>query len=258
MKYKLLDLFCGGGGCSKGYVDAGLEVVGVDIEEKNYPYEFIRADVMEILEDENFIKNFDAIHASPPCQCYSRLKYLSGDVERWESTHVDLVEPVRNKLIYYKEKYKIPYVIENVVGAPLINPIKLCGTQFNNMLTQRPRLFESSISLREPNVKPSNIGTSKLGTISETGAVSICGNRKLQGLNEEQTRLYYCIALGGDCSWMTLKELTQCIPPQYTEFIGKQIIEYIDSQHNNKANETVLNIEGFDMDAFIKLVIQHI
>ena len=252
-KYQLLDLFCGGGGAGKGYVDAGFEVVGVDIKQRNYPYDFIQGDVMEILEDEDFIKSFDFLHSSPPCQYYSRLKYLSGNVEEWESNHVDLIAPVREKLKYYKEKYGIEYIIENVEGAPLINPIKLCGSQFDNMFTQRPRLFESSIELRELDIKVSSMGTSKLGTISENGTVSICGKRNLQGLNAEQTRLYYCIALGGDCQWMTLEELTQCIPPQYTKYLGNQIIEYLDNK-SCKANKNILNVEWFDIDAFMDLV----
>lgn len=237
-KYKLLDLFCGGGGCAKGYHDVGFEVVGVDIQKRNYPYEFIQADVMEILEDEDFVKQFDVVHASCPCQAYSKLKNLSNDKEAWEERHPQLIEPVREKLKYYNEKYGICYVMENVVGAPLINPIKLCGSQFPNMFTQRPRLFESNIKLNEPNIPVTNMGTGKLNTISPTGAVSICGNQPLKGLTEEQTRLYYAIAIGGECSWMTLEELTQCVPPCYTKYIGQQVIDYLNGKHFN-INELV-------------------
>lgn len=253
-KPKLLDCFCGGGGASKGYVDAGFEVVGIDINDKNYPWTFIKGDVLELLKDKEFVEQFDAIHASPPCQAYSRLKHLSNDLIAWEENHVDLVDPVR-KLLKATGK---PYVIENVVNAPLINPITLNGSQFKNMYTQRPRLFESNIYLYEPEDKPHSIGTSKLGTISETGAVSICGQKPLQGLTEEQTRLYYCIALGGDCQWMNLYELTQCIPPQYTKFVGKQILDYLS---NNKASErkeqkSMEDIvrELLNSDEFVKLI----
>lgn len=232
-KYKCLDLFCGGGGCAKGYHDAGFEVVGIDIQKRNYPYEFIQADVMEVLEDEEFVREFDFIHASPPCQHYSKLKNLSNNIEAWEERHPNLIGPVREKLKYYNEKYGIHYVMENVVGSPLINPIKLCGSQFPNMFTQRPRLFESNIKLNEPNIPVTSMGTGKLNTISPTGAVSICGNQPLKGLTEEQTRLYYAIAIGGDCSWMTLEELTQCVPPCYTKYIGQQVIDYLNGNHFN-------------------------
>ena len=230
---KCLDLFCGGGGCAKGYHDAGFELTGVDIVKRNYPYEFIQADVMYILECEEFVREFDFIHASPPCQAYSKLKNLSNNKEAWADRHPELIDPVREKLKYYNEKYGIPYVIENVVGAPLNNPIKLCGSQFPNMFTQRPRLFESNIKLNEPNIPVTNMGTRKLNTISPTGAVSICGSQPLKGLTEEQTRLYYAIAIGGECSWMTLEELTQCVPPCYTKFIGNQVIDYINGNHYN-------------------------
>ena len=245
-KYKCLDLFCGGGGAAKGYYDAGFEVIGVDIEKRNYPYMFIQADVMEILENEDFVKEFDFIHASPPCQHYSRLKNLSNNKSEWETRHPDLVAPVREKLKYYNKKYGIPYIIENVENAPLINPIKLYGSQFQNMFTQRPRLFESNLKLKTPDVPKRNMQTGPLNTIGPTGSVSICGNQPLKGLTLEQTRLYYAIAIGGDCSWMTLEELTQCIPPCYTKFLGEQVIDYLNGN------------QEFDMDEFVKLVLKYL
>lgn len=237
-KYKLLDLFCGAGGCAKGYHDAGFEVTGVDIVDRpNYPYEFIKADAMDILRDTEFLNQFDCYHASPPCQCYSRLKYLSGNVEKWEANHVDLVGPVRELL----QKTGKPYVIENVAGAPLINPITLCGSQFPNMYTQRPRLFESNIPLKEPDAPVVRHKTLKLGEgPAEDGYITVAGKRPPKGMNEIQAKLYYGFALGG-IDWMTLDELTQCIPPAYTYFIGKQLIEYLEMQRIEKGKE-VLNI----------------
>ena len=245
-KYKCLDLFCGGGGAAKGYLDAGFEVTGIDIEKRNYPYEFMQADVLYILECEDFIKEFDFIHASPPCQAYSKLKNLSNNKAAWKERHPELIEPVREKLKYYNEKYGIPYIIENVEGAPLINPIKLYGSQFPNMFTQRPRLFESNLNLKAPDIPKRNMQTGSLNTIGPTGAVSICGTHPLKGLNLEQTRLYYAIAIGGDCSWMTLEELTQCIPPCYTNFLGKQVIDNLNGN------------QEFDMDEFVKLVLKYL
>lgn len=257
-KSKLLDLFCGGGGCAKGYVDAGFEVVGVDIKNRNYPFAFIQADVMELINDEEFVSQFNAIHASPPCQMYTQLKHLSGDLGKWEEDHVDLIAPVREKLKYYEKKYGIIWIMENVRNAPLINPITLKGSQFKNMFTQRPRLFESCIDLYEPDEQPRNMGTSRLGTISETGAVSICGNKPLQGLNEEQTKLYYMIALGGECTWMDLEELTQCVPPAYTRFLGKQLLDYLNKSEKKEriTKEQIMQI--LTSKEFLELVKKYI
>lgn len=251
-KYKLLDLYCCAGGAAKGYHDAGFEVVGVDIVDRpNYPYEFIKADALEVLKDVEFISQFSAIHSSPPCQCYSKLKYLSGNVEKWEENHVDLVAPTRELLI----KTGKPYVIENVEGSPLINPIKLCGSQFENMYTQRPRLFESNIHLRKPDVPVVRHKTLKLGQgPAEDGYITVAGTRPPKGMNEIQAKLYYGFALGG-IDWMSLEELTQAIPPVYTCFLGKQIIEYLDNQNREQKQEEVRSIQDMLMSReFVELV----
>ena len=231
-----------------GYYNAGFEVVGVDIEpQPNYPFEFIQGDVLEILNDKEFISQFSIITCSPPCQCYSRLKYLSGNVEKWEEEHVDLVGPVRELL----QKTGKPWVIENVEGAPLINPIKLCGSQFPNMYTQRPRLFESNIPLREPDVPVVRHKTLKLGQgPAEDGYITVAGKKPPKGMNEVQARLYYGFALGG-IDWMSLEELTQAIPPCYCEFLGKQLIEHLDA----KRMESVVSIRNIiQSDEFLALV----
>lgn len=251
-KYKLLDLFCCAGGCAKGYYDAGFEVVGVDIVDRpNYPYEFIKADALEILKDIEFISQFQCLHASPPCQNYSKLKYLSGNVEKWEAEHVDLVAPTRELLI----KTGKPYIIENVENSPLINPIKLCGSQFENMYTQRPRLFESNIPLRKPDNPVVRHKTLKLGCgPSEDGYITVAGTRPPKGMNEVQTKLYYGFALGG-IDWMSLEELTQAIPPIYTKWIGEQIIEYLNKQEEENRKENIYSIQQLLIsNEFIELV----
>ena len=234
-KYKLLDCCCKAGGASMGYYNAGFEVVGVDIEpQPNYPFEFIRGDVLKILKDDEFISQFSIITCSPPCQKYSRLKYLSGNVEKWDEEHVDLVGPVRELL----QKTGKPYVIENVSGAPLIDPITLYGSQFPNMYTQRPRLFESNIPLKAPDAPVVRHKTLKLGEgPAEDGYITVAGKKPPKGMNEIQAKLYYGFALGG-IDWMSLEELTQAIPPIYCNFIGKQLIEYLD----RKNMENVVNI----------------
>lgn len=249
---KMIDLFCGAGGCSMGYHKAGFdEIIGVDIVDRpNYPFKFVKMDALEYLRTAD-LSDVSFIHASPPCQCYSKLKYLSGNVEKWEEEHVDLVEPTRELLI----KTGKPYVIENVEGAPLINPIKLCGSQFENMYTQRPRLFESNIPLRKPDTPVIRHKTLKLGEgFAEDGYITVAGTRPPNGMNLVQTKLYYGFALGG-IDWMSLEELTQAIPPCYTEFLGKQIIEYLENKNNEQKREAVCSIQDMLMSKeFIDLV----
>jgi DNA (cytosine-5)-methyltransferase 1 len=120
-KPRLLDLFCCAGGASVGYSMAGFSVVGVDIDfQPNYPFEFIQADALTL--DPKFLASFDAIHASPPCQAYSDLAKRNGNGHKWPR----LIEPIRKMLI----RSGLPYIIENVDGAPLLHPVVLCGTMF--------------------------------------------------------------------------------------------------------------------------------
>src|SRR5690349_21349641 len=122
MKPRLLDLFCGAGGAAKGYADAGFEVVGVDhVDQPNYPYEFHKGDALLMGAWLLHNGDFDAVHASPPCQAYTTLRTLQGGKE-----YPDLIAPTRDLL----QKSGLPYVIENVVGAPLVNPVQLCGSSF--------------------------------------------------------------------------------------------------------------------------------
>src|SRR5271166_1559930 len=120
-KYRILDLFCCAGGAAMGYAQAGFEVVGVDISpQPNYPFLFVQADALKL--DMQYLATFDALHASPPCQSYSDLAKRNGNGDKWPR----LIEPVREMFI----RSGRPYVIENVEGAPLINPVVLCGTMF--------------------------------------------------------------------------------------------------------------------------------
>ena len=225
MKPKLLDLYCGAGGCAAGYSKAGFDVTGVDIKpQPNYPFEFIQADALEILRDTDFISQFSVIHASPPCQAYSRAKGLSQARNNGKyGNHLDLIPPTRDLLIQTGK----PYVIENVAGSPLIDPIKLFGSQFKNLYTQRERWFESNVPLQEPSIGRQKMRTPSAGNgIGEDGSISIAGSGGVRGLNAKQIRLYWGFAMGG-IDWMTRKELAEAIPPVYTEFIGRQLIEYL-------------------------------
>src|SRR6266700_1704986 len=141
---RLLDLFCGAGGAAMGYHRAGFDVVGVDIKpHPDYPFPMIAMDALDALAGAVRLDRFDVIHASPPCQAYSALRVLNT------ATYPDLVKPVREGL----RQWGGPYVIENVPGAPLLNPVRLCGTEFGlttrtdrhgQVWLKRHRLFESN------------------------------------------------------------------------------------------------------------------
>lgn len=225
MKPKLLDLFCKAGGCSAGYAKAGFEVVGVDINpQPNYPYQFIQADALEILKDASFISQFAVIAASPPCQAHSKARSLAEARNNGKyGNHADLI-PVTRELLMQTGK---PYIIENVSGAPLIDPIKLFGSQFSNLYTQRERWFESNMPLSAPDIARVKMKTPSAGNgIGDDGSISICGSGGVRGLNEKQIRLYWGFAMGG-VDWMTRAELAEAIPPAYTEFLGKQALNHV-------------------------------
>jgi DNA (cytosine-5)-methyltransferase 1 len=205
---KLLDLFCGAGGAAMGYHRAGFEVVGVDIKpQKHYPFEFHQADAFDYLRDHGH--EFDVIHASPPCQHYSRGSAMKGT----QQNHDDLVGDTR-ELLHFVGR---PWIIENVYGAPLNNPVMLCGTQFA-LKVYRHRYFEHSSFLWQPyhfphcDSWPIRTGNKE---ISKNGFMTIAGHHSHTARGAE--------AMGID--WMNRYELAQAIPPAYTEWIGKQLLK---------------------------------
>lgn len=198
---RLLDLFCGAGGASEGYRRAGFEVVGVDIEaQRHYPFEFHRADALEYP-----LEGFDVIHASPPCQAYSKAQRLNG------RDHPRLIEPIRDRL----KATGLPYVIENVVGAPLENPVMLCGTMFG-LKTERCRLFEMNVPLPLILDYQRTEKMAKMGRAADDDEfIHICGHfpdppraRTVMGIDWPMTRA----------------ELAEAIPPAYTEWVGRYIL----------------------------------
>jgi DNA (cytosine-5)-methyltransferase 1 len=207
---KLLDLFCGAGGASTGYASAGFEVTGIDLKHgKRYPYTYIRGNVMDYLTDLDYLRSFDFIHASPPCQTFSATKHLR--VAQGKSTDKqDLVKPVRETLI----ASNVPYVIENVPGAPLLNPVLLCGSAFG-LKVRRHRLFESSVQLR---------GT-ECDHPSQGKPVGIYGSMRDEipgGGTTAKTMDEANNAMG--INWMLWGELVEAIPPAYTQHIGMQLV----------------------------------
>jgi DNA (cytosine-5)-methyltransferase 1 len=224
---RLLDLFCGAGGAAQGYADAGFEVVGVDrVPQPNYPFKFIQMGAFDALSLPHHYhagwKHFDAIHASPPCQAFTSYR-RTGNV----GDYMDVIEPTRNRL----NEIELPYVIENVVGSPVRDDLMLCGTMFDPpMEIQRHRIFEVNWDV-EPPMWPCRHklngkdrypgGRSKGRTGVSTGLVRATmeiGSWDIP-LAEQQA------AMGID--WMTLEELSEAIPPAYTEFIGEQLLSVI-------------------------------
>ncbi len=228
MRPRLLDTFCKAGGCSRGYVMAGFDVTGVDIEpQKNYlksgATAFIQADALEFIRDHG--SEFDAIHASPPCQRYSSACFTP---ER-RNMHPDLLDATRQVL----RDLGRPFVIENVVGAPLSRwSIWLCGLMFG-LKVFRHRGFESSAMLMQPPHVPHRgklIGVDGMRCPIGHGGWASQRHRNKQAARdngERDTAESWQVALGID--WMTRNEMAQSIPPSYTEFIGRQLLNVLDA-----------------------------
>lgn len=217
---KLLDLCCGAGGCSVGYARAGFEVIGVDIEpHPDYPFHLIQADCMGILTDSALLDRFDVVHASFPCQGYTtmsnRWRGQGGAADDWPK----LISPGRGLL----EEWGGTYVIENVPGArsEMRNPILLHGGMFG-LRVDRPRLFESNAPLM---AYTSPATTNPVGVYGKLDGRRLwtradgSEQRAAHTLAEAQT------AMGID--WMAWEDLTEAVPPSYTEFIGHQIRDYL-------------------------------
>jgi len=208
-KPKLLDLYCCAGGAGYGYEQAGFDVTGVDItEQPRHKGKFIKSDAIEYLKA-NY-KKYDAVHASPPCQEYS-MSSLQFRVAG--KKYDDLISVTRDALI----KTGLPYIIENVPGSPLINPITLCGLMFG-MKTYRHRLFESNIYLKSPKHDKHIHANAKMGRkVKDDEFIQYVGHFSGVKLVQEMTGLY----------WLGQKELAQSIPPQYTKYLGEQLINFL-------------------------------
>ena len=219
-KPRLLDLFCGAGGAAMGYHNAGFQVVGVDVKpQPRYPFEFHQEDAITVLAwfvaDHPWMNPCDAIHASPPCQAFTDLKGM------WNAKqHEDLLTPTRALL----QRIDIPYVIENVPGAPMNGShVTLCGSAFglgtDDAELRRHRHFEANFPILVP---PCQHGRSER-VIGVYGGHGRDRRRKIntQDFSVEQRRE----AMGID--WMTGEELSQAIPPAYTEHIGEALRDHL-------------------------------
>ena len=216
-KRVILDLFCCAGGAAVGYHRAGFEVVGVDIDpQPNYPFFFAQADALKLPPE--ILSTFDAVHASPPCQAYSDLAKRNGNGDDWPQ----LIEPVRDLL----SRSGVPFIIENVEGAPLKQPTVLCGTMFKDLRVLRHRLFETTF----PVTAPEHRSHPKVHTFDR---------RKSHYGKTDEWRDYVMVTGGGNCTiaaahdamgidwcWLSKREINESIPPAYSQFIGQALLEH--------------------------------
>ena len=251
---RLLDAFCGAGGCSMGYHRAGFDVVGVDLKPMpRYPFEFHQGDALEFIREHGH--EFDVIHASPPCQAFTALRTMPNAKE-----HADLLTPARALL----KQIGRPYVIENVPGAPMQDHIMLCGSMFGlgtgDAELRRHRLFEVNPPILltpqcchgsrmigiygghgrdRRRTRPATVGVYGDGngrdyrrqpvTVTVTGHA---GGKSVRDGTQQFSTDERREAMGID--WMTGDELSQAIPPAYTEFIGRhliQVLERVEAAH---------------------------
>lgn len=208
---RLLDLFCCQGGASAGYVKAGFDVTGVDVDpQPRYPYTFVRADAIEYVKAHGH--EFDAIHASPPCQ-------FDSDCQRiMQRDHPDLIGPTREAL----DATGKPWVIENVSGAvpKLRGPIVLCGLMFGMSRTYRHRFFEAGGGLVLPQLgHPVHMAPQvKMGRAPKDGEfIQAVGN--FSGVS--------LVRADWGTGWMNRDGIREAIPPAYTEWIGHRFVEQL-------------------------------
>lgn len=228
---RILDLYCGAGGAGRGYAKAGFEVVGVDIApQPRFPYAFIQADVLSL--DDRFVRSFDAVHASPPCQFGTVMKHAPN--AKGEAGHLNLIPQTRELIL----RSGLPYVIENVespdVRPHLINPIRLCGSMFDLGVEfdgawhqlRRHRLFE--------------IGGFKLSVPAcdhESPVIGIYGGHVRQRSAKHGGRgtrdfvgadkpLLAHEAMGFDYR-VTMDEISEAIPPAFTAHIGHHLARHL-------------------------------
>ena len=256
---RLLDLFCGAGGAAMGYYRAGFtDIVGVDIaSQPRYPFTFVQADALEYAAEHG--QEFDVIHASPPCQAYSVMRNLP-----WlqHKCYPALILPTLTLLV----KLSKLYIIENVMGARRGSKVLtrwgleahgldadyLCGTMFGKPF-YRHRLFATNWLWLAPehpkhilrlhpqmDMKPhcdpfhdtkgrSIIGPGNLG--KGAGLSRWQNGAQAEGVGIEHAKGWHLAAEAMDIDWMNRAELTQAIPPAYTEYVGKQLIQQLQVEH---------------------------
>lgn len=216
---RLLDLYSCAGGAAMGYHRAGFDVVGVDIDpQPNYPFEHHVSDALEFAIAHGHA--FDAIHASPPCQSYLNLGAVNRALGR-DYQHEDLIEATREVLVFSGK----PYVIENVEDAKpkMIDPVRICGTGLRLPL-RRHRLFESNVPITGVDCDHGRFTEKKYWTGYRPGGKTTLST-VVQVYGNGGGREHWATAMGID--WMTPKEMTEAIPPDYTQIIGEWLYGHV-------------------------------
>ncbi len=214
---RLLDLFCGAGGCSVGYSRAGFDVTGVDLEDHpDYPFPLLVENALFTLGNPRYLSRFDVIHASPPCQLFTtmsnRHRGQGGAADSWPN----LIAPVRAAL----EQWGGVYVIENVPGArgQMRDPFTLHGGMFG-LGVSRPRLFESNATILLPQAAQ---------VVNPVGVYGKLDGRRLwtraDGTEQKAAASLAQAQAAMGIDWMGWDDLREAIPPTYTEFIGAQLM----------------------------------
>lgn len=206
MKPKLLDLFCGAGGASMGYHRAGFEVEGVDIKpQPHYPFKFYEADALELP-----LEGYDAYHASPPCQLWA------GGYNKYRKDYSDCLTPIRTRL----ELTHKAWVIENVPKSPMRADFIITGDMVGLPQIKRERWFETNwwnniaVIIKQERVYP---------TISITGTGTPTGTYKAFGRALKLKEFQDAMSI----RWMSRDEMSEAIPPAYTEYIGKYLMQSV-------------------------------
>lgn len=252
---KMLDLYCGEGGVAMGYHRAGFDVFGVDLDAKrveHYPFPFRIDNAIHVLDvllsgrkidfgrqvgdvwvsEWLGLSDFAVIHASPPCQGYSRgTAALPDRLDRYDR----LIAATRELLI----ETGLPYVIENVEDAApeLDTPMMLCWSMFNDpgsvidtdgtpLRMERHRLFESNVWLTAP------ASCNHPRSVQVAGAYG--GARRDKFIARTVRKGGYVppaldvlrALVGAD--WMTEKGTFLSIPPAYTEHVGEQLLNHLE------------------------------
>lgn len=229
-KPRLLNLCCCAGASCRGYELAGFDVTGVDIEAQPHylrPDRFVHADALDVLADPEFVFTFDAVHASPPCQSWSRLNAYN------QRDYPQLIEPIRDRLV----AYNLPYVIENVPGAPLKDPMYLCGYMFPNLLLQRHRLFElgGGFSVRQPYHPGHDLRCTRNSYLPTPDAplMSIHGGKHSRAWQRKACEVMDTpwLALPDDADAVRtrqgIREVCEAIPPAFSKWIGDRLMDHI-------------------------------
>jgi DNA (cytosine-5)-methyltransferase 1 len=221
MKPRLLDLFCGAGGAGMGYHRAGFEVLGVDLHpQPHYPFEFHQADALTFP-----LEGFDAIHASPPCHDHSTVTGRNRKAEGEKGTGWMLAATV-GRLI----SLGLPWVVENVEGASMPASaywFRLCGSSFD-LDVRRHRRFASKVGVLAPPCEHHRQAPRFRSLDSKRPPGSLATVVGVHGhLNYPGEFALRCAAMGVD--WMTNDELSQAIPPAYTEWIGTQLLAVLEA-----------------------------